>query len=201
MSFVYIYRWHIKYWIFLTRLYLSRKGKIQPKKKITEFSKYYYDAFISYSTEDRNFVLRLASMLENYEPYLKLCIYERDFQIGALLSESILEGVAKSRKTMLIISDNYAKSQWCRWESHLAEHHRLFFENEVGEYVDDTLILVKLGPVSNHHLTPMLKYLLKTRIYLQWEADEKKQTIFWEKLRSALLPPTKKETIVESTHM
>lgn len=200
-GFVYFYRWHIKYWIFMTRLYLGRRGRLNSKKKVICANNYMYDGFVSYSTEDRNFVVRLASMLENYEPHVKLCIYERDFQIGSILSESILEGVAKSRKTLLIISDNYAKSQWCRWESHLAEHHRLFFENEEGEYVDDTLILVKLGPVNNNHLTPMLRYLLKTRIYLQWEADEKKQKIFWEKLRNSLASPNFQNAIIESTHI
>jgi hypothetical protein len=157
-----------------------------------------YDAFVSYSSEDRNFVIRLVTMLENYSPFIKLCVYERDFEIGSMISESVLESVAKSRKTLLVISDSYAKSQWCRWESQIAEHHRIFFQNENGEYVDDSLILIKLGPVSESHLTPTLKYLLKTRIYLQWSGEEKKQKVFWEKLRAALAPPSE---INENTYL
>ncbi|KAJ8984664.1 hypothetical protein NQ317_015755 [Molorchus minor] len=201
VSFCYYYRWHIRYWIFLTRLYLSRKGKIKPKSEKTVYTNYIYDAFVSYSNEDRNFVVRLVTMLENYDPFLKLCVYERDFQIGTMISESVLESVAQSRRTLLIISDNYAKSQWCRWESQIAEHHRLFFENENGEYVDDSLVLIKLGPVGDNHLTPTLKYLLKTRIYLPWEADEKKQKVFWERLRTALAPPKNDQGVSECTHI
>ncbi|XP_030759691.1 toll-like receptor 2 [Sitophilus oryzae] len=182
------YRWHIKYWIFLSKLYLSRKGKIRPKREKTGYTNYEYDAFVSYSNEDRDFVVKMVTMLENNEPFFRLCVYERDFQIGTIISESILESVAKSRKTLLVISDNYAKSQWCRWESQICDHHRLFFENEDGEYVDDSLILIKLTSVSEHHLTPTLKYLLKTRIYLQWEFDEGKQRTFWDRLRNTLGP-------------
>ncbi|XP_057657729.1 toll-like receptor 2 [Diorhabda carinulata] len=195
---VFYYRWHIKYWLFLIRLQISRNGKI--KSKSNDKLNYEYDAFVSYSNEDRNFVVRLVSMLENYEPFLKLCVYERDFHVGHFISECVLKCIANSRKTILIVSDNYAKSQWCRWESQIAEHHRLFFENEDGEYVADALIVIKLGPVSKVHMTPMLRYLLKTRIYLQWEADEKKQKIFWNKLRNTLSPP-KNDNVAEITHM
>lgn len=188
---IYKFRWHLRYWIFLTRLHISRTGKFRSNIPRKTYTNYEYDAFVSYCNEDRNFVIRLVAMLENYQPYFKLCVYERDFQVGSIISDSVLESVAKSRKTLLIISDSYARSQWCRWETQIAEHHRLFFENEYGEYVDDSLILIKLGPVCESHMTPTLKYLLKTRIYLQWDADPKKQRVFWEKLRSVLVSTRK----------
>nr|XP_022912422.1 toll-like receptor 13 [Onthophagus taurus] len=140
------------------------------------------------STEDRNFVITLVSMLENYEPFLKLCVYERDFELGTIISESVLECLSRSRKTLLIISNSYIKSQWCTWEAQVAENHRLFFENERGECVNDSLIMIKLGNISSNNISPMLKYLMKTRIYLQWDSAENKQTQFWEKLRNALGP-------------
>ncbi|XP_050298991.1 toll-like receptor 4 [Anthonomus grandis grandis] len=181
------YRWHIKYWIFLTKLYLSRKGKIKPKpKKLEGYTNYVYDAFVSYSTEDREFVANLVTIMEEGESPLRLCVYERDFEIGSIISESIVESIAKSRKTIIIISENYVKSQWCRWESLICEYHRLYLQNEDGKYVDDSLILIKLTPVSEKYLTPMLKYLLKTRIYLQWVSDENKQSAFWNRLRKTL---------------
>lgn len=183
----YKYRWHIRYWIFLTRMNVIRKGKLFPHSKSSR--NYDYDAFVSYSNEDRNFVIRLVAMLENYEPFLKLCVYERDFQIGTIITENVLESVAKSRKTLLVISNSYVKSQWCQWEAQVAENHRLFFENENGDLVNDSIVMIKLGNVSSANMTPMLKYLMKTRIYLQWETDEMKQKSFWRKLRHALAPP------------
>lgn len=194
---LYYFRWHWRYWLFLTRLHLSRNRKIR-NTNIKGCGNYFYDAFVSYSSEDRNFVIKLVTMLENYPPYIKLCVYERDFEVGTMISENVLESVAKSRKTLLIISNSYAKSLWCRWESQIAEHHRLFFQNENGEYVDNSLILIKLGPVNETYMTPTLRYLLKTRIYLQWSEDENKQSVFWEKLRNALAPPIE---INENTYL
>lgn len=186
----YMYRWHIRYWMFLARLNIRRIGKGRSKKrKLRSYTNYEYDAFVSYSNDDRNYVIRLVAMLENFEPFLKLCVYERDFQIGTVISETVLESVAKSRKTVLIISDSYARSQWCRWEVQIAEHHRLFFEDDNGEYVDDSLVMIRLGDISDAHMTPTLKYLMKTRIYLQWDSEPKKQKAFWDKLRRTLAPP------------
>nr|XP_022916429.1 toll-like receptor 4 [Onthophagus taurus]XP_022916430.1 toll-like receptor 4 [Onthophagus taurus] len=185
----YIYRWHIRYWIFLTKLSIAQRTQFNKKRdSIKGHTNYLYDGFVSYSTEDRNFVIRLVSMLENYEPFLKLCVYERDFELGTIISESVLECLSRSRKTLLIISNSYIKSQWCTWEAQVAENHRLFFENERGECVNDSLIMIKLGNISSGNISPMLKYLMKTRIYLQWDPTENKQKQFWEKLRNALGP-------------
>ncbi|CAG9827480.1 unnamed protein product [Diabrotica balteata] len=196
----YFYRWHIKYWVFLIRIQLNRNAKLKTKGNIKTKKNYKYDAFISYSSEDRNFVVRLVSMLEDYAPYLKLCVYERDFNVGHFISECVLACISDSRKIVLVVSDNYAKSQWCRWESHIAEHHRLFFEDGNGDFVDDTIVVIKLGSVNKSNMTPMLKYLLKTRIYLQWEHDDKKQKFFWNKLRTTLAA-SKFEQITQVTHM
>ncbi|KAG5890831.1 hypothetical protein JTB14_016209 [Gonioctena quinquepunctata] len=193
-------RWHIRYWMFLTKLYLGRKGKVKLKTS-QGICNYEYDVFVSYSNEDSNFVIRLVTMLENYEPFLKLCVYERDFRVGSFISECVLECLAKSRKILLIVSDNYVKSHWCRWESHIAEHHRLFFGDQDGGCVDDAMVLIKLGSLNKAHLTPMLKYLLKTKIYLEWNADENKQKTFWSKLRNTLAPSKEGHNIIESTHM
>jgi toll-like receptor 13 len=91
-----------------------------------------------------------------------------------------------SRRTILVVSDAFARSQWCRWEMQLAEHHRLFLrdENEGG----DSLIMIKLGEVTGTHMTPTLKYLLRTRVYLEWDSEPSKQRQFWDKLRTALAP-------------
>ena len=181
--FVYLYRWQIRYWIFLYKLTLARR--MRPKSNLTRnSSNYEYDAFVSYSKENGDFVVRLVSTLENQEPFLKLCVYERDFEIGTVISESVLINVARSRKVLLVISDAYVRSQWCRWEAQVAEHHKIFFENDRGEYSDDIVVLVKLEEVSKRNMSPMLRYLMKTKIYLEW--NEERQEQFWEKLKYCL---------------
>ncbi|XP_044759712.1 toll-like receptor 4 [Coccinella septempunctata] len=184
---IYIYRWHVRYWLFLIRIYLIRKGKVQ-NSGVRAYTNYQYDAFVSYCNQDQNFVIKLVKMLENNETHLRLCIYERDFQVGSYISESVLENIAKSRKTVLVVSNSYAKSYWCNWESQIAEHHRLF-SREMNDLTDDSIVLIKLGNIDDAHLNPTLKYIMKTRIYLEWDADEEKQVVFWRKLRQFLMAP------------
>lgn len=186
VALAYHYRSYIRYWIFLARMDIQRHGL--RRKACEGYDNHQYDAFVSYSNEDRNFVVRLVAMLENYEPFLKLCVYERDFEIGSAISESVLQSVALSRRTLLVISDAFARSQWCRWELQIAEHHRLFLRDD-NEGEGDPLIMIKLGQVAETHMTPTLRYLLRTRIYLEWDSEPRKQRQFWDKLRTALAPP------------
>ncbi|XP_049876321.1 protein artichoke-like [Pectinophora gossypiella] len=178
---LYKYRVYIRYWIFLGKIAIGRKFiRRSVKADDVEQKGYKYDAFISYCFEDRDFVLDMITYLETYPPYLKLCVSERDFEIGSFLSEAILSSINESKYVVLLISNNFAKSQWCRWETQLAEYHRLFLEDGTSY---DPLVLVRLGHVEKKYLTPTLKYLLKTKIYLSW--DENNSEEFWKKLRNA----------------
>lgn len=196
VALAYHYRSFIRYWIFLARMDIQRRGI--RRKDCEGYDNHQYDAFVSYSNEDRNFVVRLVAMLENYEPFLKLCVYERDFEIGSVISESVLQSVALSRRTLLVVSDAFARSQWCRWELQLAENHRLFLRDD-NEGGGDPLIMIKLGQVAEAHMTPTLKYLLRTRIYLEWDSEPRKQRQFWDKLRTALAPPPVSITTTTTT--
>uniref|UniRef100_T1L3S4 TIR domain-containing protein n=1 Tax=Tetranychus urticae TaxID=32264 RepID=T1L3S4_TETUR len=114
--------------------------------------------------------------------HVKLCVYDRDFIAGRPISECITESIRNSRKVILIISNNFAQSPWCRFETDLA-HNTLLDQNREG------LILIKLEEMSSEVLekvAPQLHFLLKTRIYLSWSDDSSEQEIFWKKLRRAL---------------
>ena len=56
-----------------------------------------YDAFVSYSSEDAGFVSEMIAQLEKTPPFYRLCVYERDFEIGNVISECILESINTSR--------------------------------------------------------------------------------------------------------
>ncbi|XP_023948156.2 toll-like receptor 2 [Bicyclus anynana] len=181
--FIYKYRIYIRYWLFLAKLALGRKFiKKSLKTPPDQETIHKYDAFVSYCNDDREFVSELITQLEGTPPYLKLCIYERDFEIGSFISESILASINESRYIILVISNSFAKSQWCRWETQLAEYHRLFLEDGTAY---DPLVLIRMGDVESKYLTTTLKYLLKTKIYLSWEETQAEQ--FWKKLRNVLI--------------
>ena len=86
---------------------------------------------------------------------------------------------------MLIISHHFIHSQWCLWELHLAQHSLL-------EEKREGLVLIVVGKVKPSDLPPTLRFLMKTRIYLEWNSEPTKQDLFWVRLRNALAPAKKR---------
>lgn len=75
-----------------------------------------YHLFMSYSSEDSDDANTLRQHLEE-RFHLKCLYYERDFQIGKNIDESITEGLRKSVKALLLLSPFYIQSHWCVTEA------------------------------------------------------------------------------------
>lgn len=134
-----------------------------------------FDAFVSYSSKDEAFVAEeLAPILEHGDPPYKLCLHYRDFPVGAFIADTIVQAVESSRRTIMVLSENFIKSEWCRFEFKSA-HHQVLRDRR------RRLIVVLLGEVPQKDLDPDIRLYLKTNTYLQW-GDK----LFWEKLRFAL---------------
>lgn len=134
-----------------------------------------FDAFISYSSKDEAFVSEeLAPLLEHGDPNYKLCLHYRDFPVGAYIADTIVQAVESSRRTIMVLSENFIKSEWCRFEFKSA-HHQVLRDRR------RRLIVILLGEVPHKDLDPDIRLYLKTNTYLQW-GDK----LFWEKLRFAL---------------
>ncbi|XP_046424090.1 toll-like receptor Tollo [Neodiprion pinetum] len=134
-----------------------------------------FDAFVSYSSKDEDFVAHeLAPVLERGNPAYKLCLHYRDFPVGNFIADTIVQAVESSRRTIMVLSENFIKSEWCRFEFKSA-HHQVLRDRR------RRLILVLVGDVPQRDLDPDIRLYLKTNTYLQW-GDK----LFWEKLRFAL---------------
>ncbi|KAK9498855.1 hypothetical protein O3M35_003411 [Rhynocoris fuscipes] len=134
-----------------------------------------FDAFVSYSAKDEAFVAEeLAPMLENGDPSYKLCLHYREFPVGGFLADTIVQAVESSRRTIMVLSENFIKSEWCRFEFKSA-HHQVLRDRR------KRLIVIVLGEVPQKDLDPDIRLYLKTNTYLQW-GDK----LFWEKLKFAL---------------
>lgn len=148
---------------------------------------YLYDAFISYNTNDSDWVFNtFLPHLETRSNDLKLCVYDRDFVAGRGISECILDSIKCSRKTILILSNNFLQSRWCKFETDLA-HHILVDEEREG------LLLIKLEELETKFITPHINYLLKAKIHLNWGVKENEQEIFWKRLNDVLQRPRLKK--------
>lgn len=147
-----------------------------------------FDAFVSYSSKDEVFVTQiLAPELERGSPAYKLCLHYRDFPVGAYVTDTILSAVETSKRTILILSENFIKSEWRRFEFRSAHH-------EVLKDRRRRLIVILLGEVPRRDLDPDIRLYLKTNTYLKWGDNH-----FWEKLKFAM-PDARRPTRSHQLH-
>lgn len=82
----------------------------------TQDQQFSYDVFISYSTQDREWVR--GELLPRLEASgLKACIDYRDFGVGAPIATEIERALLTSRKTLLVLSPTYLGSDWTAFEN------------------------------------------------------------------------------------
>ena len=86
-----------------------------------------FDAFIAYSQQDFDFVKqKLVKPLEKMN--FKLCLPERDYEPGHYKSQVIVKGVQASKRTIIVLSQNFVDSGWCQFE--FAQSHLRMLEEE-----------------------------------------------------------------------
>lgn len=168
---LYRYRWHIKYYIYLCCV---RRGY----KKIEE-DKYYFDAFVAYNGDDRTWILtNLMPFLEKQQK-MRLCLHDRDFVPGTLMVDNIVENMRKSRKLILVLSNSFIASEWCKFELLMAQSRFL-------EEGSATLILIMLEGVSVNQMSEPLSVLLQNKSTIDWTNDPTGRNLFWNELLSSL---------------
>ncbi|CAH1785196.1 unnamed protein product [Owenia fusiformis] len=95
---------------------------------------YDFDGFISYSSLDKTWAIdNIYGQLVAQFNY-NICVDDRNFRPGSYLSDIIVESISKSNKIILIISQNFLRSGWCKgrfsvWRtkfSNLNEHYPCF---------------------------------------------------------------------------
>ncbi|XP_045151750.1 toll-like receptor 2 isoform X2 [Echinops telfairi] len=172
-------RFHGLWYMKMTWAWLQakRKPRKAPNREIC------YDAFVSYSERDSQWVENLmVQELENFNPPFKLCLHKRDFVPGKWIVDNIIDSIEKSHKAVFVLSENFVKSEWCKYELDFS-HFRLFDEN------NDAAILILLEPIEKKAIPQRfckLRKIMNTKTYLEWPADEAQQPGFWLNLRAAI---------------
>jgi hypothetical protein len=86
---------------------------------MSEQAEYTYDVLISYSHKDRAWVWdELLPRLEGAG--LRVCIDDRDFEIGVPSLVNMERAVDSSRHTLIVLTPAWVESQWTEFESLLA---------------------------------------------------------------------------------
>ncbi|MBN3300929.1 TLR4 protein, partial [Amia calva] len=171
--FVYKYQFYIRYACILLRGYRS-----------TKMGECAYDAFVIYSSRDELWVMdELVENLENGVPPLQLCLHVRDFEVGKSITSNIIdEGILNSRKAIVVISQYFIESAWCKFEFEMAQSW-LFLEGNLG------IIVIILEDVEDDKMNRVLglhKYV-KNNTYLKWKKNPLSSMRFWTRLRKAVM--------------
>uniref|UniRef100_A0A8B9Z770 Toll-like receptor 2 n=1 Tax=Buteo japonicus TaxID=224669 RepID=A0A8B9Z770_9AVES len=173
------YKYHAVWYLRMTWAWLQakRKPKRAPLKDIC------YDAFVSYSENDSDWVENImVRELEQACPPFRLCLHKRDFVPGKWIVDNIIDSIEKSHKTLFVLSEHFVQSEWCKYELDFS-HFRLFDEN------NDAAILILLEPIQSKAIPKRfckLRKIMNTKTYLEWPLEEEQQEMFWFNLKIAL---------------
>jgi hypothetical protein len=130
---------------------------------------YKYDAFISYSHSDLQWVSNvLLPKLESHS--FRVLIDYRDFVAGSNIVEEMQRGVLESKRTIAVLTPNYVKSDWAKLETTMAQ------------VLDPGTTLRKLIPLLQEKCDVPLR--LRVLHYRDLTTDDKQQ---WELLIRDLL--------------
>ncbi|XP_067283827.1 toll-like receptor 4 [Pseudorasbora parva] len=143
-----------------------------------------YDAFVIFSNYDEVWVMNeLMENLENGVPPIHLCLHMRDFQAGKSIASNIIdEGIMGSRKVIVVVSQHFIDSAWCRFEFELAQSRFMMERNA-------NIIIIILEDVNERRTKKVfgLHKHLKKNTYLKWSKDPLSNMRFWIRLRRAII--------------
>ncbi|GFS98136.1 toll-like receptor Tollo [Nephila pilipes] len=165
-----VYRKELKIWLYSKYGIRLFRGNAFPAE-----TEKLFDAFVSYSKKDENFISQfLAPELEYGAPSYRLCLRYRDLPMAGYVAEAITEAIECSHRTIIVLSEQFLKSEWCLFE--LKSAHR---ESQCNRKHKMVVVLIDQMPFKTIH--PDDKVCLRNAPVIHW--GEKR---FWEKLRYAM---------------
>ncbi|XP_041364225.1 toll-like receptor 4 [Gigantopelta aegis] len=171
---MYRYRWKLRYWYYGARYHFKRQQANAENGQMH----FEFDAFISYADEDRAFVFNEMIEMVESRAGKKLIIHQRDFVPGQPIVSNILESVKKSRKTVLVLSRDFLKSDWCEYEMQMAVY-------ESAHTGRDVLLVLMLENIPCEVLPKEILHLIQSDSYLEYQADENND-LFWQRFVDAI---------------
>ena len=122
--------------------------------------------FISYSSKDFAWVTEnVISVFEKHS--IAYSIHSRDFEIGRPIVQNMADNVYGSRQVLIVLSENYLASNFCREELHMAVQRGV----DAGY---SSLILVMINNLKKKKLPSALR----KKNLLDFDKYKKKQN--WE---------------------
>ncbi|KAK7112997.1 toll-like receptor 4 [Littorina saxatilis] len=174
---VYRYRWKLRYLYYASRLAYRRLQTCDNDNDDFEF-----DAFVSYSSEDNDFVH--GELLEELETWagLRLNVHNRDFIPGRPIPSNIVSAVQSSRRTLVVLSRELVQSEWCHYEMQMATM-------EAAHTGRDVLLFLLYEDVPSQQLPRDVLYNLQSSTYITFPGTRAEPSLvrdFWARLAQAI---------------
>ncbi|XP_052071656.1 toll-like receptor 3 [Mytilus californianus] len=169
---------NLKNYIYLLKVSRRRRQGYLP---IDNSEDYEYHAFVVYCDSNRLWVHNeFVKKLENEEGF-KLCIHHRDFAVGETIIGNVDTLLKKSWKVVVIMSNAFAKSEWCQWEVDIVQERRRRQGREV-------LLLIMLENINSKNMTSPLRTLLDSTPHLKYKKGMGEE-LFWKAITEGLRKP------------
>lgn len=172
---VYRYRWKLRYIYYMTRSKYSQNGPLE--SDVTHS----YDAFISYSDHEKDFILEECIPHLEEEGHFRLCIHQRDFIPGEEIAANITNAVHESRKIICIITRSFLDSYYCMFEFNMARVESIYSRG--GQNI---LLLVFKDQILPKELPLVMLEIIKQDSYIEYPNDEQGNIVFWAKMKEAI---------------
>ena len=159
-----------------------KKGLLKKWKKKytikTSPPSFKYDAFISYSSGDADFIEGefREKVEEERNPPFNLCIHGRDFLAGPTIHENIINAIIASRMTLIMLSRAFLRSPWCQHEFSVAFHRMV---DEGLPY--SSVVMVFLEDIPRHELPTEIQAYCYTCTYI-----ERSHAHFWDQIYNVI---------------
>uniref|UniRef100_A0A8D8UD47 Protein toll n=1 Tax=Cacopsylla melanoneura TaxID=428564 RepID=A0A8D8UD47_9HEMI len=138
-----------------------------------------YDAFVSYASEDYGFVVH--SLLPELDNSFRICHHERDFIGGEWIHIQIEEKVQQSRRTIIVLTEEFLNSYWGMTE------FRVAYAQSLKDNCARIIILILRDMPPQDAIPDEMKLYMSMNTYIKW-GDK----WFWDKLKFALPHPPAK---------
>ncbi|CAG2224035.1 TLR13 [Mytilus edulis] len=168
---------YIRNYCYIMRLHRLRK---QGYLRLNNSDDFEFHAFVVYCDADREWVhSEFIKRMEHEQ--IKLCVHHREFEPGVPITENIDKYMNKSWKVVIIMSNDFASSDWCQWECDYVQERR----RRQGK---DACVLIMLKAIDAYHMTSGIRSLLHTTPYLRYKKGIG-EALFWQALVNTLRRP------------
>ncbi|KAK3612023.1 hypothetical protein CHS0354_021698 [Potamilus streckersoni] len=181
---VYRYRWKLRYIYYMA---MNRSKGYHPIGNFDTDNDFVYDAFVSFADEDREFVRDFILMELEHKRGMHLCVSFRDFVPGREIASNIIEAIHNSRKTVMLLTENFLLSKWCVYEFQMAYQESI--HNGRDTFI---VILYEDIPTERIYRVINMRNVFQSNSYIEYprisrmDGNEQTLDMFWDRCTQAI---------------